>query len=517
MALVEGKQAAFITVYGPGHEHMRWQLREGTTSVGRLPSNDIVLQSDQVSRHHASITCQAGRTIFQDQGSHNGSWIDGELVTSKTLENHDRVQIGPYTLEFGLAELAPKVDTPTAGSQPADTHVVIERKRVLPVQNDQALDIFETIQTHRILEKPSIGRLTAGPTAFGRLRQRVLEVSVVATDSHTFVEGAFDVILSAVTAEEIYWLRLDKRSLCIELHRNNLDANVRSDLALAVVSRVFQSKVGFNTKDGASSILCVPLIYSDYLLGVIYLSRKEPYTDEEFDILKQLSNFVSDGLQEVEVRQQKFAEHLLMQHHSPVPAAALARRASGGTPSVVRNDAVVVVSSIADFNLKITPTEEMHLMHFLSRYYEQAASVAEQRMGFMTILNGSMLLMVFPVDRAAPSLVVEASFAAAHELRRAVLMINDEMDFGQNYLLKIGLSYGEVIWGAFGSNRVGFSVIGEAVDRAMALEAQASEHEVRFDGPLAQLLGNQERLRQVGDDVFSLMGSPPAVVAEQVR
>ena len=512
MALVEGKQAAFITVYGPGHEHMRWQLKEGATSVGRLPSNDIVLQSDQVSRHHARITCSEGRTTFQDLGSHNGSWIDGELVTTKTLENHDRVQIGPYTLEFGVAELALKLDTPTAGSKPADTSLVIERKRRSSLvqqtvaEDNDPLDVFHSAETNRNIEKPNLGQLTVGPTAFGRFRQRILEVSVMATDSHTFVEGAFDVVLSALPAEEIFWLRLDRRSLCVELHRNTKDVNKRRELNISVVSRVFQSRVGQREEDNGKYVLCMPLVYSDYVLGVFYLVHSQPYSDEAFDVLAQLSDFVGDGLHEVEVRQQKFAEHLLMQHHASIPAAALARRASGGTPSIVRNQAVVLAANIDNFSTNTGPTKDVQVMHFLSRYYEQASKISEQKRGFMTILNGALVLVVFPVDRSTLSDVVESVFHVADELRQLVSTISSELKVDNNYALKVGLSYGEVIWGAFGSNRVSFSVLGQVVEAALQLQAQADRDELRLDSSLAEIISSYEQLTEIDEGIFSLGG-----------
>ena len=77
------EHAAYIVIQGPGHNDTRIALREGITSFGRLPSNDVILLGDLVSRNHARIIFFDGKASLQDLGSHNGSWVNEERIATR--------------------------------------------------------------------------------------------------------------------------------------------------------------------------------------------------------------------------------------------------------------------------------------------------------------------------------------------------------------------------------------------------------------------------------------------------
>ncbi len=112
-----GERAAFIIINGPGHNDTRIALREGITSFGRLPSNDVILLGDLVSRNHARIIFFDGKASVQDLGSHNGSWVNEDKITTRALQPSDVVRIGNFRITFlrGLPgdPIADFVDEPT--------------------------------------------------------------------------------------------------------------------------------------------------------------------------------------------------------------------------------------------------------------------------------------------------------------------------------------------------------------------------------------------------------------------
>ena len=82
-----------------GVEH---ELTE-SVSVGRDPTNDLVLESSAVSREHAAVTFQDGRWYLEDRGSFNGTYLNGTRVLPGTplpLRHADRISIGTETLLF---------------------------------------------------------------------------------------------------------------------------------------------------------------------------------------------------------------------------------------------------------------------------------------------------------------------------------------------------------------------------------------------------------------------------------
>ena len=71
-------------------------------TIGKLPSNDIVFNHDEVSRRHAVLYKNAaGETVIEDVGSTNGTFVNGMKITSKVLRPGDRVTITrSYPLEW---------------------------------------------------------------------------------------------------------------------------------------------------------------------------------------------------------------------------------------------------------------------------------------------------------------------------------------------------------------------------------------------------------------------------------
>src|SRR4029077_1678499 len=71
------------------------------TTVGRAPTNRIVIRDDVCSRNHCEIF-QTGRNwTLRDLGSRNGTVVNGHrIVTDWELDDGDVIQIGKSQLGF---------------------------------------------------------------------------------------------------------------------------------------------------------------------------------------------------------------------------------------------------------------------------------------------------------------------------------------------------------------------------------------------------------------------------------
>jgi len=73
----------------------------GSVIIGREPSNGIPLPNDTTaSRRHASITASNGVYSIRDEGSSNGTFVNGARITDQTLTPGDEVQIGGTRFRF---------------------------------------------------------------------------------------------------------------------------------------------------------------------------------------------------------------------------------------------------------------------------------------------------------------------------------------------------------------------------------------------------------------------------------
>ncbi len=67
---------------------------ECTLTIGRHGENDIVLRDSSVSRHHASFMKEGENLFVTDEGSKNGTIVNGLKVESARLEDGDVIRIG---------------------------------------------------------------------------------------------------------------------------------------------------------------------------------------------------------------------------------------------------------------------------------------------------------------------------------------------------------------------------------------------------------------------------------------
>jgi hypothetical protein len=74
---------------------------QGTLTIGREESNAVALPDDStVSRRHARVSSDSGQFTIYDEGSSNGTFVNGVKVTEQVLRSGDEIQIGTTRLRF---------------------------------------------------------------------------------------------------------------------------------------------------------------------------------------------------------------------------------------------------------------------------------------------------------------------------------------------------------------------------------------------------------------------------------
>jgi pSer/pThr/pTyr-binding forkhead associated (FHA) protein len=67
-------------------------------SIGRSPDNAMVIDNPAVSHYHARVFNEEGRTMLEDFGSLNGTFVNGQRVKMVMLKPGDSVAIGKHTI-----------------------------------------------------------------------------------------------------------------------------------------------------------------------------------------------------------------------------------------------------------------------------------------------------------------------------------------------------------------------------------------------------------------------------------
>src|SRR5216117_2047038 len=96
----------------------RFQFDAERVTIGRGAENDVVLNDAGVSRTHARIEKQPAGWMLLDNGSANGTELNGATIGKPSaLRAGDRIGVGPVTFEF------------SAEADPAETRITGAPKR----------------------------------------------------------------------------------------------------------------------------------------------------------------------------------------------------------------------------------------------------------------------------------------------------------------------------------------------------------------------------------------------------
>src|SRR5262245_52371975 len=91
-------------------------LRELPLRIGRDAKNGVVLRDALVSRFQATVEVQADGTLeISDQGSTNGTEVNGLRISKTKLRHGDLVQMGGTTLVFSEESDAARGSSPGSG------------------------------------------------------------------------------------------------------------------------------------------------------------------------------------------------------------------------------------------------------------------------------------------------------------------------------------------------------------------------------------------------------------------
>ena len=83
-------------------EEATYLLHGGVTTLGRSPSNDVVLADSTVSRRHCQIYWAQDTYVLEDLHSSNGTYLNGEQIQLAFLRDEDTIRVGEQMVRFRL-------------------------------------------------------------------------------------------------------------------------------------------------------------------------------------------------------------------------------------------------------------------------------------------------------------------------------------------------------------------------------------------------------------------------------
>ncbi len=333
-------------------------IREGSTwtdvvrlvpgesvTIGRAPTNTIVVKDERCSRGHAEVFHAQGKWLLRDLDSRNGSFIDDvRLHGDHTLQPGEVIQIGDSQLAFvhELAEAFPDSSTLLKGSQPVDG----ESSGLLSLgtDDDSVFDVGEPATiTHRKEQSryldslpledteepiPQIGRAAA---KLCRLAFDLAKSTDVVTLANVALTGLFEsthidagaILLRGRDASgarrkeklEVVASRSDSEHSYHRVSAFLASTVLREGQAVMARNVMDDSQLGNRDSQGeilATSVICAPVRLEGEVLGLVHLYSTEVdrHTDpEDLEYTLAVADTLGVALENLNKRQE-LAENL---------------------------------------------------------------------------------------------------------------------------------------------------------------------------------------------------------------
>ncbi|MFP7721919.1 FHA domain-containing protein [Lysobacter sp. A3-1-A15] len=221
---------------------------DGVLRVGREAANELVLDHPSVSRRHARIEGNNGAWRLHDEGSKNGSFVDGMSISSGALSQACWLRFGDVYCEFT------PFDDALAG---AEASARVARRAAA------------TAHTVRIGKLTDLGALLdASVSAVMDLAQCGRGFALMQEEG-----GGFSVRSS---------LSLDPTGMASSTFAGSVGAvrraidRRRPVIVNDVPGEAWLSSRASVSSAGLSTLVCLPLLDGDRVLGVIYADRVGP-------------------------------------------------------------------------------------------------------------------------------------------------------------------------------------------------------------------------------------------------
>jgi pSer/pThr/pTyr-binding forkhead associated (FHA) protein len=99
------------------------EVPPGALTVGRAEDSGLIIASTRVSRHHCQIVNEQNRLVARDNGSGNGTFVNGvKIAGEQVLGAGDEISIGPLTFQVeinGSRQAGGKLAAKLAAVKPA--------------------------------------------------------------------------------------------------------------------------------------------------------------------------------------------------------------------------------------------------------------------------------------------------------------------------------------------------------------------------------------------------------------
>lgn len=459
----------------------RFALPEQTPLVlGREATCDVPVRDQGVSRRHAELRADGARLRVADLGSRNGTWLNGQRVTSGTATVGDRLAFGPVEFTLGQEE-APRasVTAPFA----LDGAATMVRERPMPA----AADAVEAVAGRRLAQLVALTQRLGALEALDDLLARIVDDTFAA-----FAADRVAVLLVDDAGDLVARVARDRGGSAIA---RPVSRSIAREVAEKQVSWLLHDARQDARVDGQSvttqivrSALAAPLLGEDRrTLGVVYadnLRDVRAFSEADLDFLAAYASVAAAALERERNASRLREASRIRENFARYFTPQLAERIATTTGDVAlggdRRPVVVLFSDIRGFTevAESLPPDAMAAQ--LNEYFGAMVECVFRHEGALDKYIGDALMAYWGAPVASEDDASRA-VAAAVDMQVALAALNARWSREGRPVLAagIGLHTGDAFVGNIGApQRLEYTLIGDTVNLASRLCALAGGGEV---------------------------------------
>ena len=538
-------------------------------SIGRGKDNDIVLNDRRASRRHAQIIAEAAAFKIVD-GYHSGGeikrsvnqvFVNGTPRLEKILEPNDEIVIGETRLKFyTLAETkiteVQKSKSENSASLFDDSSAKAEAAKNVKY-NDQPLGHMQMQMSAEEIIKSHSGFSmqpgTATPTEIKELRRKAKVLDLLYELSRTigtvfdlkeiFVK-ATDLIFRGTPADRVVAL-ISEETPGGEISGGSLfpiavrardarmeDSAEKLSISRTITQKVMREKVALLSQDasgdaqfsmaesivsqGVRSTICAPLITEANVHGVLYADRLDPFSafsPDDLELISAVAAQTAVTVETVKAHKRLAREEIARANYSRFMPEYVVKQLLenpgsfklGGTNQTI----TILFADIRGFTAFSETEKPEKIVGVLNRYFSVMSEIIFAHGGTLDKYIGDGLMAIFGAPTATAEDAKNAvETAVAMQKRLATLNVELESEGFSRISVGIGLHTGEATVGYIGSEqRSEYTAIGDAVNLASRLEANARGEQILISEATAQASGN----------LFDLTAQKPLTVKNRLQ
>ncbi len=283
-----------------------FDVAEGPVTIGRSTKNVLSVMDLKASRLHCRIESGDGSWRIVDEGSQNGTLVNGSLITSRPLRTGDLIEIGETQIVFEESPGGPPLPPPEKKkAQVDDFHRTMEIPRELLTRKEAAAGTEDLVRDRgNLLRLQRVARAINSELEIEHLLEIIVDHAVELTDA----ERGFLILFGEAGEEMVFQCSRNfakepvdspEYTISRSIARRVLDAGEPVMAVNAVEDERFRDIQSISVL-GLRSVLCLPFRMRDQVRGVLYIDnrlQKGVFNGQDLRMLEALADHAAAAIE----------------------------------------------------------------------------------------------------------------------------------------------------------------------------------------------------------------------------